>query len=227
MNTWVLCFSRRNAFECTIRSRSRWNGVRRGESSSGATRRAGYERAASGDSVASSSALSRWWKSTLPVVTVARRVGAAGAAARRRRLLAVAGRRLSGRHAGDRHPVRRAAHVVEPRELEERNRLGVAAVLAADPELEVRLGLASGPRREAHEPAHPRPVERLEWAAVQDALVPVAAEEAALGVVAGGAERRLRQIVGPERKEVGDARDAIGHVARPRELDHGPDREPA
>src|SRR5215218_6189844 len=48
MKTWVLCLRRRNAFECTIRSRSRWNGVRWSES--GCARRAGYERVASGDS---------------------------------------------------------------------------------------------------------------------------------------------------------------------------------
>src|SRR5919109_5221509 len=55
MNTWVLCFSRRNDFECTIRSRSRWNGVRWSESGSGSARTAGYERVASGDSDSSSS----------------------------------------------------------------------------------------------------------------------------------------------------------------------------
>src|SRR5437588_11471420 len=193
MNTWVLCFSRRNAFECTIRSRSRWNGVRRGESSSGATRRAGYERAASGDSVASSRALSRWWKSTLPVVTVTRPIVAAGAAARRP-LRALAGRRLGGRHARDRHPVRRAAHVVEPRELEEGDRGGVAAVLAADAELQGGLGLAARPRRKAHQPADPRPINRLERATVHDPLLHVPRQEAALGVVAGEAERSLGQV---------------------------------
>src|ERR671910_360762 len=46
MNTCVLCFRRRNAFECTIRSRSRWNGVRTALSSSGSRRIAGYERVA-------------------------------------------------------------------------------------------------------------------------------------------------------------------------------------
>src|SRR5881397_975473 len=34
MNTCVLCLSRRNAFECTIRSRSRWNAVLSGWGSS-------------------------------------------------------------------------------------------------------------------------------------------------------------------------------------------------
>src|SRR5687767_13718068 len=49
MNTCVLCFSRRNAFEWTIRSRSLWKGVRWSESGSGSSRTAGYERVASGE----------------------------------------------------------------------------------------------------------------------------------------------------------------------------------
>src|SRR4051812_24686534 len=71
MNTCVLCFSRRNALECTIRSRSRWNGVRSGESGSGTTLRAGYERVASGDSHACSHAWVRSWKCSTFGVTVA------------------------------------------------------------------------------------------------------------------------------------------------------------
>src|ERR687895_210803 len=55
MNTCVLCFKRRNALECTTRSRSRWNGVRWSESGSDLSRLAGYERAARGESDSSSS----------------------------------------------------------------------------------------------------------------------------------------------------------------------------
>ena len=46
MKTWVLCFSRRKLFEWTIRSRSRWNGVRRrqGGSSTRPVRRVGVGR---------------------------------------------------------------------------------------------------------------------------------------------------------------------------------------
>src|SRR3954468_5366231 len=62
MKTWVLCLRRRNALEWTIRSRSRWNGVRSGESSSATARRAGYERAASGDNWVRSNASMRSWK---------------------------------------------------------------------------------------------------------------------------------------------------------------------
>src|SRR5215211_2608642 len=56
MNTCVLPFRRRNGFEWTIRSRSRWNGVRTGDSSSGWSRpRVSYDSTASGESQALSS----------------------------------------------------------------------------------------------------------------------------------------------------------------------------
>src|SRR3954454_20338797 len=57
----------------------------------------------------------------------------------RYRLLSASQRGLGGGHTGDRHPVRRAAHVIEPGQLEERDRVGIAPVLATDAELEVGL----------------------------------------------------------------------------------------
>src|SRR5437764_9879438 len=219
MKTCVLCFSRRNAFEWTIRSRSRWNGVRSGESSSGWARRAGYDRAASGDSADSSSAAMRSGNSEAAAVVVvvvaairtilpARAAGggpghpSAGLPGRRHR-------RLRRRDPGDRHPERRAAHVVESRQLEELDRFRIAPVLAADPQLEIGLRLASGPRGQPDEPPHAEPVARVDRAAVETASLYVALEEPALHVVAREAERGLGQVIGPEREEVGDARDPV------------------
>src|SRR5215218_2913415 len=55
MKTCVLPFRRRNAFEWRMRSRSRWNGVRRRQSSSARLRPAvSYERTARAESHASS-----------------------------------------------------------------------------------------------------------------------------------------------------------------------------
>src|SRR5215212_1537469 len=122
-------------------------------------------------------------------------------------------RRLGGGHPRDRHAVRRAAHVVEPGHLEEGDRLGVAAVLAADAELQVRLRLAARPRREPDEPADAGPVDRLERAAVEDLRLDVPVQEAALDVVAREAERRLREVVRAEREEVRVLGDPVGHEA--------------
>src|SRR5919199_5320950 len=211
MKTCVLCLRRRNAFECTMRSRSRWNGVRSGESGSGTARRAGYERAASGESERSSNAAMRSWKLSSTAVAIEAIVSprpAAGSAG-------VRYRRLRRGHARDRDAVRRAAHVVEPGPVEEVDRLGVAAVLAADPELEVGLGLPAGPRREPDEPADAGLVDRLERAAVHDLALDVPIEELALDVVAREPERGLREVVRSEREEVRHARDAGASARAP------------
>src|SRR5215210_6939849 len=185
MNTCVLCLSRLNALECTIRSRSRWKGVRCGESSSGRSRRAGYERAACGERCCASSRSIRSRKGPMAVSAVRGMPGP---------ILSAAGDaiegllprecRLCGSDPGDRHAVGRAAHVVEPGHLEVSDRVGVAAVLAADPELELGLGLAADPGGQPHQPAHSEPVDRLERTAVEDPALHVAVEEAALDVVA-------------------------------------------
>src|SRR4051812_21299325 len=141
MKTCVLCLRRRNAFEWTIRSRSRWKGVRSGESGSGTQRLAGYERVASGESQACSQACVRSWKCSARAVTVPMTRLSQPSRAEVRppepKLLGVLDRRLRRGHARDRHAVRRAAHVVEARHVEERDRIRVAAVFAADAELQV------------------------------------------------------------------------------------------
>src|SRR4051812_19100851 len=104
------------------------------------------------------------------------------------RRLAVLEHGLRGGHARYRHSVRRAADVVEPSHVEEGDRPRVAAVLAADAQLELRLRLPAGPGGEPDEPADARLVDRLERAAVHDLARDVLVEEAALHVVAREAE---------------------------------------
>src|SRR3954449_12510882 len=126
--------------------------------------------------------------------------------------------------AGDGHPVGAARHVVDARVVEEVDRVGVAAVLAADAELDVGLGLAAQPRAHAQHLPHPRRVDRLERRAVEDLQVDVAREDLALDVVAAEAQRGLREVVGAEGEEVGLLGDPVGLEARARQLDHRPDR---
>jgi O-acetylserine/cysteine efflux transporter len=59
----------------------------------------------------------------------------------------------SGLEPGDGHPERRAGHVVEPDAVEEVDRRGVAAVLTADPEVQVGIGGATRFGRGAHQRA--------------------------------------------------------------------------
>src|SRR4051794_25050812 len=81
---------------------------------------------------------------------------------------------LGGRHTGDRHAEGRAADVVQAGRVEEADRGRVAAVLAADPELEAGPRLAAVAGREPHELADALLVDRLKRRALEDPVVLVA-----------------------------------------------------
>src|SRR3954466_9863714 len=95
------------------------------------------------------------------------------------------------RQAGDGHAVRRAAHVVETHLVEEMDGRGDAAVLAADPELDVGSGLAALLHGHSDEAASADRVDRREGITVENFLLLIDAEELA-GIVAREAERELR-----------------------------------
>src|SRR5688572_2566710 len=76
--------------------------------------------------------------------------------------------RLRGGQPRDRHPERGAADVVEPDLVTELDRARLAAVLAADADLEVRPGLPSLGDGHLHQPADALAVERLERVDRQD-----------------------------------------------------------
>src|SRR5689334_20704608 len=75
--------------------------------------------------------------------------------------------RLGRGEAGDRHPERAAADVVEADPVEEVDRLGVAAVLAADAELELLVHRTAALGADLDELADARLVDRLERVALQ------------------------------------------------------------
>ena len=85
--------------------------------------------------------------------------------------------------------------------MEELDRVRIAAVLAADPELQARVSLAPDPRGQPHQPADTGSVDRLERAAVDDLAVDVRRDEFRLDVVAREAERGLGQVVVPNEKK--------------------------
>ena len=131
-------------------------------------------------------------------------------------------RRLRRGEPRERHAVRRAGDVVEPEPVAERDRARLAAVLAADPELDARLRASPALDRDPHEVADPVLVEHLERVPLEDAVLEVVREELALRVVAREAERRLREVVRPEGEEVGLLGDLVGAQRSARELDHRP-----
>ena len=84
-------------------------------------------------------------------------------------------RRLRRRQPRHRHAEGRAAHVVEPDLVEELDRRRVAAVLAADAELEVRLRRAALRHRDLHQLADAGLVDRRERVLLHDLVLGVGA----------------------------------------------------
>src|SRR4029453_12103378 len=111
-------------------------------------------------------------------------------------------RRLRRGEARQRDAVRGAGHVLQAELVAERDRGRLTAVLPADAHLDV-LHAAAALDRDAHEVADAALVDRLERVPLEHAVLEVARQELALRVVAREAERRLREVVRPEREEVG------------------------
>src|SRR5262245_43097303 len=107
-------------------------------------------------------------------------------------------RRARGREPRDRQAERRAGHVVEAGLVAELDRAGVAAVLAADPDLQAGRHGAPASDSEPDQLAHALLVERLERVVRQEAALEVRGQELALGVVARQPERRLGEVVRAE-----------------------------
>ena len=82
-------------------------------------------------------------------------------------------RRLRGREPRERDAVRRARDVVEPEPVAERDRARLAAVLAADPELDARLRASPALDADPHEVADAVLVDHLERVALEDAVLEV------------------------------------------------------
>src|SRR3954454_17652042 len=144
-----------------MRSRSRWNGVRSPHSASKRSRRAVYDGIASSDSQAASRACWAAAKSlvvgavirhiltaVVDVIGRLRKVGTKFLCVGPGAIVGVDDRRLRGGHARYRNAERRARDVIEPRHVEELDRVGVSAMLTADAELEIRTRLAPHPRGE-------------------------------------------------------------------------------
>src|SRR5262249_62043518 len=93
-------------------------------------------------------------------------------------------RRLRRREAGERDAERRAGHVVETDPVAERDRVRLAAVLAADTELEVLLRASPPLDGDPHQVADAVLVEHLERVPLEHVVLEIACQELAFGVVA-------------------------------------------
>ncbi len=102
----------------------------------------------------------------------------------------------------------------------ERDRARLAAVLAADTELDLGFRSPTPLDRDPHEVADTVAIQDLERVLLEDPVLQVVREELALGVVTRESERGLREIVRSEREEVRFGRDLVGAERSARELDH-------
>ena len=101
-----------------------------------------------------------------------------------------------------------------PHQVAERDRRRVAAVLAADAHLQVRLGDAAALHGHLHHRADALPVQHLERIVLQDALLDVLGEKHA-GIVARVAEHHLvRSLVPKEKKSAASATRSAVTAAR-------------
>src|SRR2546428_3738858 len=113
--------------------------------------------------------------------------------------------RLRGSEARDRHAIRRAGDVIEIAASEKADRIGIAAMFAADADLQLFVRAASAFGTDAYELADTFLVDGFEWILRQNIFLHIFGQEAS-SVIARIAERHLREVVGAERKEFSDLR---------------------
>src|SRR5260221_9450522 len=128
--------------------------------------------------------------------------------------------------ASDRDPVGGAADVVHPGAMAEGDRTRLAAMLTADPDLEVRPRLPAARDRPENELAHSFLVKSVEGVLRQNPetmLVDILGEEVT-GVIAGERHRHLCQVVRAEGEELRFPGDPPRQQGGARNLDHRADR---
>src|SRR5467141_4480497 len=100
---------------------------------------------------------------------------------------------------------------------------GVPAVFPADPDFEVLPDLPAFLDAHPHEMADSFAVQRLERIEGEYAAFHMIEKEFPFGIVPTVSERRLGQVVRPEREELRVLRNLVGGDGGPRNLDHRPE----
>src|SRR5262249_34680968 len=129
--------------------------------------------------------------------------------------------RLRRSQARREHTERRAGDVRQPDLVAVHHRLRIAAVLAADSQLDVGPGLASPLYTHLHQLAHAFLVNGGKWIVLEHAFFDVGRQEGA-DIVARESVHGLSKVVGAEAEELRFYRDLIGDYAGARQLDHRP-----
>src|SRR5262245_46072024 len=130
--------------------------------------------------------------------------------------------RLRRGQPGSRYEVGGAGDVVHADLVTELDRRRLAAVLPADPDLEVGTPATAAVDPERDQLAHALLIEDRERVRRHKPHVEVLRQELR-DVVPAVAERELGEVVRPEREELGVVGDLLGDEGRPRDLDHRAD----
>src|SRR6185503_7282671 len=102
----------------------------------------------------------------------------------------------------------------------ERDRLGIAAVLAANADFQFGLHAAPALGAHSYELAHAIAIEHLKRVVPNNLSLDVVGQKTTR-VVAAETKSRLREVVGTEREKLRMLRDPISYQSRARQLDHG------
>ena len=127
---------------------------------------------------------------------------------------------LRGAQAGDGHPEGAAGDVVQADFVAEFDGGGIAAVLAADAAMQLRIGALAQLHGHFHQLANAHGVQTGEGIGFIDLVGIIGGQELA-GVVAGEAEGHLGQVVGAEAEEVGFLGDFVCGQGGAGDFDHG------
>ncbi len=130
---------------------------------------------------------------------------------------------MGGREASDRDTEGGARHIVQAECVAQFDARWIAAMLSANPDLELLADLPAFLDTHPHELADTFAIQRLEGIEGQDSPVHEIEEELAFRVVTGISKRGLREIVRPEGEELRVLRDLVRRESCPRELDHRPE----
>ena len=129
---------------------------------------------------------------------------------------------LRGSQSGNGHAEGAAGDVGQAHVVAEFHGAGIAALLAADAQLDVGTGLAAQLTGHLHQTAHTGLVQLGEGIGLINLIVVVAGQELT-GVITGEAEGHLGQVVGAEGEELGFLGDIVGGEGCTGNLNHGAD----
>src|SRR5438552_8959904 len=123
----------------------------------------------------------------------------------------------------NRNPKRTATDVIQTEPVTELNAGRLAAVFAANPELDVRPSFASQIASDFHQAANALLIDRRERICIHNVELRVGGKKTA-GIVPAHSQRRLCEIVCAKTEELGVARDLVGHERSARDFDHRADQ---